>query len=78
MIRQHHEEYLLMEQCHGASKTPLGRVTTKNKPALELIRTPQEMAELQDEEVSLKEGYHLGKVEYILLQNGNIATRKTI
>ena len=45
-----------------ASKTPLGRVTTKNKPALELIRTPAEMAELQDEEFSMKEGYHLGKV----------------
>ena len=43
-----------------ASKTPLGRITTKNKPALELIRTPQEMAELQDEEVSLKEGYPFG------------------
>jgi predicted nucleotidyltransferase len=45
-----------------ASKTALGRMATKNKPALELIRTPEEMAELQDEEIAVKEGYHLGKV----------------
>ena len=45
-----------------ASKTPLGRMATKNKPAVELIRTPKEMAELQDEEIAVKEGYHLGKV----------------
>ena len=44
-----------------ASKTPLGRMETKNKPALELIRTPEQMAEFQDEDVALKEGYHLGK-----------------
>ena len=44
-----------------ASKTPLGRMETKNKPALELIGTPEEMAKLQNEEVVLKEGYHLGK-----------------
>ena len=45
-----------------ASKTPLGRMATTNKPALELIRTPEEMAEFQDEEFAVKEGYHLGKV----------------
>ena len=45
-----------------ASKTPLGRMATKNKPALELIRTPKTMAELQSEEIAVKEGYHLGKV----------------
>ena len=48
-----------------ASKTPLGRMATKNKHALELVRTPKEMAELQDEEIDVKEGYHLGKVIYI-------------
>ena len=53
-----------------ASKTPLGRMATKNKPALELIRTPEEMARLQDEEIAVKEGYHLGKVAYMMLQNG--------
>ena len=45
-----------------ASKTPLGRMATTNKPALELIRTPEEMAEFQGEEFAVKEGYHLGKV----------------
>ncbi|XP_028399863.1 uncharacterized protein LOC114523203 [Dendronephthya gigantea] len=45
-----------------ASKTPLGRKATKNKPALELIRTPQKMAELQDEETAVKEGYHLADI----------------
>ena len=49
-----------------ASKTPLGRMATKNKPALELIRTPEQMAEFQDEEFALKEGYHLGKVIYLI------------
>ena len=44
-----------------ASKTPLGRMKTKNKPALELIKTPEQMAEFQEEDVALKEGYHLGK-----------------
>ena len=44
-----------------ASKTALGRMATKGKPALELIRTPKHMAELQDEETAVKEGYHLGK-----------------
>ena len=45
-----------------ASKTPLGRKATRNKPALELIRTLEQMAELQDEETAVKEGYHLGKI----------------
>lgn len=45
-----------------ASKTPLGRMATNYKPALELIRTPEEMAKFQEEEIALKEGYHLGKV----------------
>ena len=44
-----------------ASKTPQGRMAMKNKPALELIKTPKEMAELQDEKIAVKEGYHLGK-----------------
>ena len=47
-----------------ALKTPLGRMATENKPALELIKTPEDMAELQDEEISLKEGYHLGNDIY--------------
>ncbi len=47
-----------------ASKTALGRMTTKDKPALELIRTPEEMAKFQDEEIAVKEGYHLGEVIY--------------
>ena len=46
-----------------ASKTALGRMATKDKPALELIRTPEHMAELQDEETDAKEGYHLGKIK---------------
>jgi predicted nucleotidyltransferase len=45
-----------------ASKTPLGRMATKEKPAVELIRTPEKMAELQDEETAVKDGYHLGKI----------------
>ena len=47
-----------------ASKTPLGRRKTKNKPALELIRTPEKMAKFQEEEVAVKEGYHLGKTTW--------------
>ena len=35
-------------------------MATKSKPALELIRTPEQMAVLQDEEIAVKEGYHLG------------------
>ena len=45
-----------------ASKTPLGRKATKKKPALELIGAPEQMAKLQDEEIALKEGYHLADV----------------
>ena len=45
-----------------ASKTALGRMATKHKPALELIKTPEHMAALQDEETAVKEGYHLGKI----------------
>ncbi|CAB3992245.1 tetratricopeptide repeat 28-like [Paramuricea clavata] len=37
-------------------------MATENKPALELIRTPEEMAELQDEEIDVKEGYHLADI----------------
>ena len=44
-----------------ASKTALGRIATKDKPALELIRTPEAMAQLQEEEIAVKEGYHLGR-----------------
>ena len=44
-----------------ASKTALGRMATKDKPALELIRTPEQMAQLQEEKIAVKEGYHLGK-----------------
>eukprot|EP00058_Branchiostoma_floridae_P027778 XP_002613269.1 hypothetical protein BRAFLDRAFT_68234 [Branchiostoma floridae] len=45
-----------------ASKTALGRDPTSAKPALELIMTPSEMAELQKDERSVKEGYHLADV----------------
>eukprot|EP00058_Branchiostoma_floridae_P027777 XP_002613268.1 hypothetical protein BRAFLDRAFT_68233 [Branchiostoma floridae] len=45
-----------------ASKTALGRDPTASKPALELIMTPSEMAELQKDERSVKEGYHLADV----------------
>lgn len=49
-----------------ASKTPLGRMATESKAAVELIRTPEEMAQLQDEEIAVKEGYHLGMSCYIV------------
>ncbi|XP_019643818.1 PREDICTED: uncharacterized protein LOC109484909 [Branchiostoma belcheri] len=45
-----------------ASKTPLGRGKTKAKPALELIRSPSRMAELQQEDFALSEGYHLSDI----------------
>ncbi|XP_028410641.1 uncharacterized protein LOC114533329 [Dendronephthya gigantea] len=45
-----------------ASKTALGRMATKHKPELELIRTPEGMAEFQDEEIAVKEGYHLAEI----------------
>jgi hypothetical protein len=44
-------------------------MATKEKSALELIRTPEEMARLQDEEIAVKEGYHLGKVIFFMPQN---------
>ena len=50
-----------------ASKTPLGRMETKNKPALELIGTPEQMAEFQNEDVAVKEGYHLGEFNAMML-----------
>eukprot|EP00058_Branchiostoma_floridae_P025781 XP_002611271.1 hypothetical protein BRAFLDRAFT_73332 [Branchiostoma floridae] len=45
-----------------ASKTPLGRDKTKAKAALELIRCPSSMAELQEEDVAVSEGYHLSDI----------------
>ena len=45
-----------------ASKSPLGRAKSGSKEALELIKTPEEMAALQSEQVAIKEGYHLADV----------------
>ncbi|XP_019631153.1 PREDICTED: uncharacterized protein LOC109475051 [Branchiostoma belcheri] len=45
-----------------ASKVPTGRHKTEEKDALELIRTPKNMAVLQAEETAVKEGYHLPDV----------------
>ncbi|CAH1263558.1 OGT [Branchiostoma lanceolatum] len=45
-----------------ASKVPTGRGKTKGKDALEFIRTPKNMAALQTEETTLKEGYHVADV----------------
>ena len=45
-----------------ASKSPLGRKKSLTKEALELIKTPDEMAALQSEQQAIKEGYHLADV----------------
>lgn len=45
-----------------ASKSPHGRKQTQTKESLELIRTPEEMAALQSEQLAVKEGYHLADV----------------
>ena len=37
-----------------------GATGNGKKPALELIKTPKEMAELPNEMIAIKEGYHLG------------------
>ncbi|XP_028405348.1 uncharacterized protein LOC114527844 [Dendronephthya gigantea] len=45
-----------------ASKCPFGRKKTQTKEALELIKTPKEMAAVQCNQVAIKEGYHLADV----------------
>lgn len=46
-----------------ASKTPLGRKPTKQKNwAVEFIKSPKQMAEFQQEDMMLKEGYHVASV----------------
>ncbi|CAB4039684.1 tetratricopeptide repeat 28-like, partial [Paramuricea clavata] len=46
-----------------ASKTPLGRKPTKQKNwAVEFIKSPKQMAEFQEEDVMLKEGYHVASI----------------
>ncbi|XP_078604521.1 uncharacterized protein LOC144878116 [Branchiostoma floridae x Branchiostoma japonicum] len=45
-----------------ASKTPFGRVETKNKPHISLIQTPANLAEYQHLHIALVEGYHLSDI----------------
>ncbi|CAH1245622.1 TTC28 [Branchiostoma lanceolatum] len=45
-----------------ACKTPFGRDKTKTKQPLSLIQTPANMAQFQELEVSLSEGYHLSDI----------------
>ncbi|XP_035694151.1 uncharacterized protein LOC118428252 [Branchiostoma floridae] len=45
-----------------ACKTPFGRDKTKTKQSVSLIQPPAKMAEFQELEVSLTEGYHLSDI----------------
>ncbi|KAI8515198.1 hypothetical protein Bbelb_077890 [Branchiostoma belcheri] len=45
-----------------ACKTPFGRDRTKTKEPVSLIQTPAKMAEFQQLEVALAEGYHLSDI----------------
>ncbi|KAI8488432.1 hypothetical protein Bbelb_337440 [Branchiostoma belcheri] len=45
-----------------ASKTPFGRQRTKDKPPLELIQTPGNMAKFQEIDIAVAEGYHLARI----------------
>ncbi|KAI8504517.1 hypothetical protein Bbelb_176350 [Branchiostoma belcheri] len=45
-----------------ACKTPFGRDKTKTKPSVSLIQTPSKMAEFQQVEIALAEGYHLSDI----------------
>eukprot|EP00058_Branchiostoma_floridae_P002680 XP_002588168.1 hypothetical protein BRAFLDRAFT_68806 [Branchiostoma floridae] len=45
-----------------ASKTPFGRDETKSKPPISLIQTPAKLAEYQDFNIALAEGYHLSDI----------------
>ncbi|CAH1240495.1 KLC1 [Branchiostoma lanceolatum] len=45
-----------------ASKTPFGRQRTKDKPPLELIQTPGNMAKFQKVDIAVAEGYHLARI----------------
>eukprot|EP00058_Branchiostoma_floridae_P028408 XP_002613899.1 hypothetical protein BRAFLDRAFT_71975 [Branchiostoma floridae] len=45
-----------------ASHTPLGRKQTENKPALELIQTPSQLAKFQESDAAMSEEDHLSDV----------------